>query len=147
MIQIIEWIAITIALATTPPTPTAPPPPSYFEGSLSRYDPGVMNRVIDWRYQNGIPEWFDPHREDYDGFVAVIDCRNVGRSGSMTVIIDGEERGTFRVYVSDCASPGTRAARWMIKANVAAEIDYDTWKEWGIVDGRGAWVEIVLDDS
>lgn len=58
------------------------PPPDYYEGSLSRYDPLVMEGVMDWRHSNGIPAGFNPHQPEYAGYVAVVDCRNVGRTGS-----------------------------------------------------------------
>jgi hypothetical protein len=28
---------------------------------------------------------------------------------------------------------------------IAAEIDFEAWQAWGIVDGRGAWVTIELE--
>lgn len=65
----------------------------------------------------------------------------------MTLTVEGERRDPLRVYVADCASPGTPAARWMADNQIAAELDYAAWVREGIVDGRGAWAEIVLDDA
>ena len=144
---VIDLIAAAILLAITPPPEPPPykPPPSYFEGSLSRYDPGVMERVIDWRHTHGIPAGFDPYREDY-AYIAVIDCRNVGRSGWLTPTIDGVTYEPRRVYVADCTSPGRPAAKWMYDEVIAAEVDFAAWIDWGIVDGEGAWVVVVLDE-
>jgi len=125
--------------------PTNNQPPDAYSGSLSRYAPNVMEDVVEWRHTNGIPDGFNPHQPEYDGFVAVVDCRNVGRTGWMTLTVEGVEREPLRVYVADCASPGTAAAKWMADNQIAAELDYAAWVREGIVDGRGAWAEIVLD--
>lgn len=143
---IIELLATAVlrALAPAPEPPPYTPPPSYFEGSLSRYDPGVMEGVLHWRHTNGIPAGFDPYG-DYDGYIAVIDCRNVGRVGWLTPTIDGVTHEPRRVYVADCTSPGRPAAVWMEENQIAAELDYEAWQAWGIVDGEGAWVVVELE--
>lgn len=138
---------ITAALvAMTTPTTAVSEPPDYYDGSLSRYAPGVMEGVMEWRHGHGIPGGFDPYRPEYAGFVAVVDCRNVGRAGWLWLTVEGERRPLpYRVYVADCASPGSAAADWMERERIAGEVDYAAWTDWGIVDGQGAWVEIVLD--
>lgn len=140
---VIELVATAVTLAITP-QPKAPPP-SYFEGSLSRYAPGVFEQVLDWRYTHGVPAGFNPWQAEYDGYVAVVDCRNVGRDAWLWITIEGVERAEpYHVYVSDCATPGTAAAEWMRKHRIAAEVDFEAWQRWGVVDGRGAWVKVVL---
>jgi hypothetical protein len=104
-----------------------------------------MEQVIQWRHENGIPAGFDPFG-DYDGYIAVLDCRNVGRSGWLTPTIEGVTGHPRRVLVADCASPGTAAARWMSDNNICCEVDYQGWVDWGIQDGRGAWVVVELDE-
>jgi len=147
MIKAIELMATVIMTAVTlaPNPPARPAPPTQYEGSLSRYDPGVMESIMDWRHTNGIPAGFNPYG-DYNGFIAVLDCRNVGKVAWVTVTIEGVTYEPKRVYVADCTSPGTSAARWMVSNSIAAELDYQAWVDWGIVDGRGAWVEIVIEE-
>lgn len=145
---VIDTIAAIIMMALTPPPPEPPPyipPPSHFEGSLSRYDPGVFERVLDWRHTHGIPAGFDPYREDYAGYIAVIGRENVGREGWLTLTVDGIEVGTYRVYVSDYTSPGTPAAKWMYDELICCEVDFAAWQEWGVIDGEGAWAVVVLE--
>ena len=146
MTGIIEAMVTAVILALAPAPPSSPyqPPPNYYDGSLSRYDPGVMADVLHWRHSNGIPDGFDPYHPQYVGYIAVVDCRNVGREAWLTLTVEGETRQPVLVYVADCTSPGTPAAKWMIGHQIAAEIDYDAWVQLGIVDGRGAWAEVVL---
>jgi hypothetical protein len=149
MKEIIQMMVTAVMLAISQPadpTPIFTPPPDNYTGSLSRYDPQVMERVIEWRYEHNVPAGFDPW-PTYATYVAVVDCRNVGRSGWMTLTIEGETRPPERIYVTDCATPGTPAAEWMEREQIAAEIDYGSWVRFGIEDGKGAWAEIVLDDD
>lgn len=146
MTGIIEAMATAVMLALTPAPPsiTYQPPPDYYDGSLSRYDPGVMADVLHWRHSNGIPDGFDPYHPQYVGYIAVVDCRNVGREAWLTLTIDYIQQPPVLVYVADCASPGTPAAKWMARERIAAEIDYDAWVQLGIVDGRGAWARVAV---
>lgn len=124
--------------------------PSVFEGSLSWYDPGVFERVLEWRHSNGVPAGFNPWpvgREPCDGFIAVIGCENVGRTAVLWLTIDGVRLPEpKRVYVADCTSPGRPAAQWMTEHQIAAEVDWLAWEGWGIVDGEGAWVRIEIQE-
>ena len=33
----------------------------------------------------------------------------------------------------------------MESERIAAEVDYQAWVDWGVVDGSGAWVVVELD--
>ena len=131
-------LAVYLLLA---PIASTPPVRS---GSLSRYDPGVMERVNEWRHTNGIPSGFDPYSVDYDGFIAVEGCVNVGKTATAYVTIERVRTGPYSFYISDCAdNPAT--VGWMHRNKIAAEIDYEAWVTLGIVDGKGAWVELTID--
>lgn len=145
--QFVRLVVVSVAMAGM----MEPPPvsrPLQFEGSLSRYDPGVMSRVLEWRHRNGIPAGFDPWpigREPYDGYIAVIGCEHVGKTAVMWVTIDGvRQEQPKQVYVADCTTPDAPAADWMRDYQIAAELDYAAWQAWGVVDGRGAWVEVTI---
>lgn len=119
---------------------------SFTEGSLSRYDPGVMDRNLTWRHTNGIPSGFSPYQEKYEGHIAVADCKMVGKDAWLTVTIDRVEMDPILVYISDCTnSPNT--LRWMRNGRIVAELDWETWDKLGIKDGSGAWgkLEIIGD--
>lgn len=152
MPDILSHMARLIAAALVMATPAEHPHErgSTFEGSLSRYDPGVFERVLDWRHTNGIPGNFDPYPIDqppYDGFIAVIGCENVGKVATLTLTIDGVTLpDRKRVLVSDCTSPGRPAAEWMTEHQIAAEVDYAAWVAWGVRDGEGAWVEVEIQE-
>ena len=110
------------------------------EGSLSRYAPGVMPRVNEWRHDNGIPGGFNPY-QDYDGYLALEDCSDVGKVATAHLIIDRVQSGPYYFYISDCTeSPHT--IEWMRRNRIAGELDYEAWQRLGIVDGRGAWLQI-----
>lgn len=148
--HIARLIILSLAMATTPPPEHPHVRPSTFEGSLSRYNPGVMEDVLAWRHENGIPAGFNPWPvggRPYDGFIAVIGCENVGKTALLWLTIDGVTLpDPKRVYIADCTSPGRPAAQWMVDHQIAAEVDYEAWNEWGIVDGRGAWVEVEIGE-
>lgn len=149
MSGIIEMLvtAVLLALTPAPPPPVYVPPPDYYEGSLSRYNPGIMESVIGWRLQHNVPRGFAPYATEYGGYVAVVDCRNVGRAGWLTLTIEEETQPSIYIYVADCTSPGTAAANWMQNpdAPIAAEIDYEAWVRNGIRDGEGAWAVLRLE--
>jgi len=72
IIEIFELIMMSILLSVAPT-----------EGSLSRYDPGVMDRVLEWRHTTGYPAGFDPYARPYDGYIAVADCDLVGKDAEV----------------------------------------------------------------
>ena len=114
------------------------------EGSLSRYAPGVMPRVNEWRHDNGIPGGFNPY-QDYDGYLALESCQDVGKVATAYLIIDRVQSGPYTFYISDCTeSPHT--IEWMQRNRIAGELDYEAWQRFGIVDGRGAWLQILAID-
>lgn len=112
------------------------------EGSLSRYDQGVMERVLEWRHTNGIPSGFDPYKE-YDGYIAVMDCSDVGKEAELTLTINYEKQHPIKVLISDCTeSEATKD--WMVSNRIVAELDYDSWIANGIKDGEGAWAKLEI---
>lgn len=117
-------------------------PQPEFSGSLSRYDPGVMGRVLEWRHETGYPAGFDPY-QDYDGYIAVMWCEWVGHAADLDLYVDGEFVGTKHVLISDCANPQhLHTLHWMATAGIAAEVDYAAWQAWGLEDGVGAWIDV-----
>ena len=121
-------------------TPQLAQPDYLMQGSLSRYDAGVMERNNEWRHTNGVPGGFNPHGE-YDGYLALFDCDDVGKVVTALITIDRVQSGPYRFYVADCTeSPYTK--RWMLDNRIAGELDYEAWQRFGIVDGRGAWLQI-----
>ena len=150
--RMVNLILAGAALAATPAHPAAvapvDPSPLRFEGSLSRYDPGVMESVLDWRHRNGIPDGFDPWGETYDGYIAVVGCQHVGEAAVLWLTVDGVRQvQPKRVYVADCTTPGRPAAVWMKEQQIAAEVDHAAWQAWGIEDGRGAWAVVELSPA
>jgi hypothetical protein len=115
-------------------------PQQQFEGSLSRYNPDVMPRVLEWRHDNGIPAGFDPYR-GYDGYIAVAWCELVGKEADVQVYVRGEYIGTKHVLIADCAGHWS-TYRWMYEQQIAAELDWQSWCSWGLEDGTGAWVKV-----
>lgn len=128
MLEIIETLILTLLLMHVPS-----------EGSLSRYDPGVMERVLDWRHKHGIPAGFDPYGRNYDGYIAVADCDRVGDTAVLDLYISGEYMGQKTVLISDCAG-APETVQWMIDHRIVAEIGWQGWTDWGIEDGAGAWI-------
>ena len=113
------------------------------EGSLSRYDPGVMEIVLEWRHTNGIPSGFDPYGKEYDGYIAVMNCSDVGKEAELTLTINYERQHPIKVLISDCTeSEATKD--WMLSNGIVAELDYDSWVANGIKDGEGAWAELEI---
>lgn len=109
-----------------------------YEGSLSRYDSGVMERNLEWRHTNGYPAGFDPYGKKYDGYIAVMNCSDVGKEADLTVTIDGVAREPLFVLISDCTE-SVDTMKWMVDNNISAELGWETWNSLGIQDGSGAW--------
>lgn len=87
-------------------------------GVASRYDPGVFESVSTRR---GMPKWDGAH-------VAVLDCDRVG---DVVLVCYGDDCAWARI--TDCAGIADGGAAWMIRNNIAAELDYETSHRWSCV--------------
>lgn len=105
-------------------------------GWASQYDPGVMERVIPVRQrmhqlQEDIPDI-------YDGYIAVQDFEDVGRS----FWIKPQTSNTWELFLAvDCASRSGGSHSWMVRNNILVEVDGKTARRWSTV-GRGIKVEM-----
>ncbi len=118
---------------------------SDYEGSISRYDSGVMERNLEWRHTNGYPAGFDPYSKDYDGYIAVMNCRDVGKEAELTLTVNGTTLDPLHVLISDCTED-VKTMKWMVDENITAELDWETWQRLGIQDGSGAWGKVEIYD-
>ena len=84
-------------------------------GIASRYDPGVFDMVAANR---GLTQWEGGH-------VAVLDCDLVGS----TVYICDEEKKCWWAQVTDCAGIADGGYDWMVRNNIAGELDYHYGKD------------------
>ncbi len=103
-----------------------------------------MERVIDWREENNIPYEFKENEEAIP--IATLWCSQVGKHGELTVIVDGENVGTYLVQVTDCASSWhTRTISWMTTSPIVGEISYQGYDQLGLWD-TGGWGRLVLNE-
>lgn len=108
-------------------------------GTASQYAPGVMQRVITVRQTPGrtahtLPATLPP----VDGFIAVLDCDDVGQLREMRPVGARE----WELYlVADCAGGADGGAAWMRRNGIVAEMDYESAVRLGTV-GRGLRVEM-----
>lgn len=124
--------------AEKPPTIIDPFVDNYAYGTISQYNPGLMEETI----RNNVA-WGHVPRESLVGvdvFAAVLDCRHIGRRGWIT----WEDGQRERLLVVDCANPQhVETVRWMVDENVIAEVGYRTAARRGFV-GRGVIATVEL---
>ena len=88
-------LPLLFALAPAGPEPLA-------EGKATRYDPGIMARVVDNRVRYGQIDLDVPHRD----YVALASCEHLGER-VMLVLADGRVSGPH--LVADCGAAGDQA--------------------------------------
>lgn len=97
-------------------------------GYASRYDEGVMEGVVAFRYDNGYWRVPPPPREEMPSlgaYIAVADCSLVGS----VVEIRPADWEWILALVADCAGDdGT--PQWMLTNNIIMELDYPTFMKW-----------------
>lgn len=92
-------------------------------GWASRYDPGVFETVISNR-QNDLTSYSLPRNIYSDRYIALADCSRIGDY----VLIDFGDN-TEIALVADCAGVGDGGLSWMIRNNIAGELDPVTYFE------------------
>lgn len=92
-------------------------------GWASRYDPGVFESVISTR-QNHLTSHSLPRNIYSNSYVALADCSRIGEY----VLIDFGDQ-TELALVADCAGVRDGGLAWMIRNNIAGELDPDTYFE------------------
>lgn len=138
---------VTPAPTSTPePTATVVPSPTPYvpqgniqEGWTSRYDPGVIEGVLQLHLTNG---WVDQADiPSYQGLMATADCGEWGR----VVWAKPLDAPMWRKFlVADCAGPD--AWHWMIENYIIAEVDFVTWIEWEQYKSpRGLRIQIIRE--
>lgn len=125
---------ITAALATLIVSQVAPT----MRGYASRYDSGVMEGVVNYRYETGYWRTTPPENvSTISAYIAVADCAMVGRVVEVRPVGGPWEMA----LVSDCAgADGT--PEWMAVNNVVMELDYPTFTRWA--DAYGVPLEVEM---
>ena len=114
-------------------------------GWASQYAPGVMQKVIAnrqrWKQIGDVG--------GYDGYVAVRDCQDIGRTYRIRPVGTTEWE---RFLAVDCACrtdrrehDGLSGYAWMVRHGIWFEVDYETAQRWSTV-GRGIKVEWLNTD-
>ncbi len=134
---------VSVALLITPLQPE-PPEPQWPQrkhvevqyGLFSQYAKGPTDSQI-W-YHEEVTGLLSDY-ENYDGFVAVVDCSLVGEAAWIS--IDGSP--WEHVFIGDC-SGHVSTTTWMKRAGILAEIDWYLKEKHGVPDlkavpGKMAW--------
>lgn len=116
-------------------------------GTASRYDPGVMERVVERRLQPDALAWRYPlpvPLPDVDGYVAMRDAAMLGRVVYARPVTPGASLRWERFLVTDCAG-SVEARRFM--SVVPVEVDGVTAERWGMGPGRrNVPVQVLIPD-
>lgn len=98
-------------------------------GTATRYAEGAMQPVVANRIMYG---QIDPG-QDHKGYVALLDCRHLGR----LVWLEQDFRVDGPYMVADCAA--TRDAARLVAAGWAVDLSWEVAQDWGVIDhvGRG----------
>jgi len=127
---------ITAALATLIVPQVAPT----MRGYASRYDSGVMEGVVNYRYETGY--WRTPPPEnvsDIAAYIAVQDCNAVGRVAEVRPV-----GGPWvMALVADCAQRDDPITQGFFTDNgIIMELDYETFTAWAAEYGLPLVVEM-----
>jgi len=116
------------------------PPSDTTTGWASAYAPGVMEGVVDYRFEQN---WWRNSPPDYwraaVGYVATTDCAQVGRLIHARPV---DAPVWSLLLVADCGGRGEYGLDWMLRNNIIAELDAATFDRWTAVYGRPLKIEI-----
>lgn len=98
--------------------PTPPADHQVMSGYLSGYDQLPTDATIAYRQEIG---QLPADLSQYDALVAVLDCAQIGRAGTLYTAV-----GPLHIVVFDCAGVDDGGHQWMVNGRYVAELDWYT---------------------